>query len=164
MRLISFKKEWEEKLLLGDKIQTIRKKSKIYQPLIELKIFIGLRTKNCKFIGYTKIKGIKEFRWEELKNVSLNKDIKEFRRWLTIAQKDGFKTVYQLRDWLEEHCQPEPDDVFQIIEFFPVKKQPYEINSKIKEGFLDEKPGRQINDSRNLPRTDSTARNFIRLF
>ena len=145
MVAISFKPEWRDKLLRGEKTQTIRprpSKKRLNQlwrtnpayircynkkPL-DLHIYTAQRTRNAELLFKTKTTGIYECRFNDYGLIiqfnwfspEINENLQQ------IAKKDGFQGLHTLRAWFETQYGPELEEKdFILIRFeSPIKEHP----------------------------------------
>jgi hypothetical protein len=95
---------FKDKILNGEKRQTIRKARKIPINIGDtLYLYWKLRTKQCELLKVVKC------------TESLRVKFSEFCDDENVARKDGFESAAQMREWFEKHYDPKPRDLFDVI-------------------------------------------------
>jgi len=105
MPLIGFT-VFKDKILSGEKRQTIRKARKI--PIKEgdtLYLYWHLRQKDCELLKVVKCVSATRISWGLIRDND------------AIANDDGFKDAAEMRAWFEKVHKPKWDDLFDIIKW-----------------------------------------------
>ena len=95
---------FKDKILDGEKCQTIRKARKV--PIKVggmLYIYWKLRTKQCEMLRVVKCTEVLRLKFSDFCD---DEDI---------ARKDGFENATQMKEWFVKRYNPRPDDLFDII-------------------------------------------------
>lgn len=95
---------FKDKILNGEKRQTIRKARKIPIKVGDtLYLYWKPRTKQCELLKVVKC------------TESLRLKFLEFCDDEDIARNDGFENVAEMKEWFEKHYDLKPEDLFDII-------------------------------------------------
>jgi len=95
---------FKDKILNGEKRQTIRKARKIPIKVGDtLYLYWKLKTKQCERLKVAKC------------TESLRLKFSEFCDDEDIARKDGFENAAKMKEWFGRRYNPNPDDLFDII-------------------------------------------------
>jgi hypothetical protein len=100
---ISFKKEWEQKIMAGTKLSTIRlprKDGRVPKPGETLKLYTGMRTKACRLLREVRCSDCLPVTMDAL-GVKIGSDKDYAPLWVAnvMAQQDGFLHWGQLWNW-----------------------------------------------------------------
>ena len=103
MPALNFQKQFVNKILNGEKKQTIRAKRK--RPFVRgdiLYLYTGMRTKNCDKIGESFCIDIADVEIIDKEKIKI--DGMELNRFLRdeLASNDGFKNYYEMVEWFEK--------------------------------------------------------------
>lgn len=101
MPAINFKKEFSDKIISGQKKQTIRKQRKnCFLPDKPLYLYTGLRTKSCKKLLETKCISVKKIEISDkvkVDNIELSKE-----QSLKLALDDGFNNLHEFKEFFRK--------------------------------------------------------------